>query len=155
MTAEELLKSLESQDVQLISQDGKLQIDAPKGVMNDSLRQQVIDHKLELIEMVRDKRDQAEPSPALPLAHIAQMPLDEFAHAGLIVEIWSDVLGSKVLLVSDNVKDAEIDAAGLPTYRASEMQKLAVLRPEPWTLRQIHEVKTLFNGSISDVTSAR
>jgi len=82
---------------------------------------------------------------------VEEMTLEDFAQAGLIVEVNSAVLGSRVLFVSDNVPDSRLAEAELPIYRAAELRRLAVLKPEPRTLRSLHEVKTIFEGAISDV----
>ncbi|NJL27148.1 MAG: hypothetical protein HC897_04300 [Thermoanaerobaculia bacterium] len=87
----------------------------------------------------------------LELARIATMSLDEFALAGLKVQIHSRVLGREVLFVSDNVADGDIDSNGLTVYRADELRKLAVLKPKPRSLRTLHEVKSVFSGTIEEV----
>lgn len=83
---------------------------------------------------------------------VAAMTLKEFARAGLKVRVHSQVLGCDVLFVSDNVPDNEIDARGLPVYRAHELRKLALMKPQPHSLRCIHEVKTVFGGTVEAVT---
>ncbi|NJL26455.1 MAG: hypothetical protein HC897_00580 [Thermoanaerobaculia bacterium] len=83
---------------------------------------------------------------------VAAMTLDEFASAGLKLRVHSQVLGCDVLFVSDNVPDDEIDAHGPPVYRAHELRKLALIKPQPHSLRCIHEVKTVFGGTVEDVT---
>ena len=93
------------------------------------------------------------PQRELSAAHdsIAQMDLEEFANAGLVVRVHSSILHCDVLFVSDNVDESTIDAVGLPIYRAAELRRLAVLGPEPRTLRAIHDVKTVFDGTVADV----
>lgn len=81
---------------------------------------------------------------------VAAMTLEEFARAGLKVRVHSQVLACDVLFVSDNVSDDEIDARGLPVYRARELKKLALMKPQPHSLRCIHEVKAVFNGTIEE-----
>ncbi|NJL26519.1 MAG: hypothetical protein HC897_00920 [Thermoanaerobaculia bacterium] len=82
---------------------------------------------------------------------VAAMTLDEFARAGLKVRVHSQVLACDVLFVSDNVSDDEIDARGLPVYRAQELKKLALMKPQPHSLRCIHEVKAVFKGTIEEI----
>ncbi len=83
--------------------------------------------------------------------NVAGMDLDTFARAGLIVQVSSRVLGCEVLLISDDVPDAALAGTDMPVYRTAELRKLAILRPRPRDLRRIHDVKTIFNGSIADV----
>ncbi|NJL27405.1 MAG: hypothetical protein HC897_05670 [Thermoanaerobaculia bacterium] len=90
--------------------------------------------------------------PAVNPQQVAAMTLEEFARAGLKLRVHSQVLGCDVLFISDNVPDDEIDARGLPVYRAHELRKLALLKPRPHSLRCIHEVKTVFGGTVEDVT---
>lgn len=85
-------------------------------------------------------------------ARIQGMTLAEFATAGLVVEVNSEVLAGRIFFVSDNVPDSRLAGVRRPVYRAHELRRLAVLRPEPRTLRSLHEVKTIFDGVITDVT---
>lgn len=85
------------------------------------------------------------------MGRIEAMDLAAFARAGLIVRVHSEVLGCDVLFVSDNVEASVLAGNDLPIYPARELRKLAVLGPEPHDLRCIHEVKTIFNGAITDV----
>ncbi|MDA8021138.1 MAG: hypothetical protein MPN21_27185 [Thermoanaerobaculia bacterium] len=82
---------------------------------------------------------------------VAAMSLDDFAQAGLILRVRSAALDSQVLFVSDNVAKSALADEELVVYRASELHKPAVLHPEPHTLRCLHEVKSIFNGVITDV----
>lgn len=82
----------------------------------------------------------------------ANMTLDEFARAGLTVRIHSRVLGCNVLFVSDNAADGNINAQGPTVYRTHELRKLAVLKPQPHSLRTIHEVKAVFGGVIEEIS---
>ena len=81
------------------------------------------------------------------------MSLDQFAQAGLIVKVYSEVLGQDVLFVSDNVSDAALANRTLPIYRADELRKLALFNPSPIALRTVHISKTVFQGRIADVKS--
>ena len=82
---------------------------------------------------------------------LGAMSLDLFAQAGLIVRVRSEVLGCQILFVSDNVPEAALTDADLPVYRAAELRKLALLHPEPHHLRGLHDAKTIFDGTITDV----
>jgi hypothetical protein len=79
------------------------------------------------------------------------MPLNVFAKAGLIVQVWSEYLGCEVLFVSDNVPAAAVDGTGLSVYRAQELKKLARVPPDPKCLRNIQLVKEIIGGTIQDV----
>ncbi len=82
---------------------------------------------------------------------VAAMTLDEFARAGLIVRVWSNVLGCEVFFVSDNVPAAELKGIDLQIYRTADLRKLEHLRQRPRDLRKIHDVKNIFDGAITDV----
>jgi hypothetical protein len=76
------------------------------------------------------------------------MRLDDFARAGLVVTVWSKVLGERIILASDN---ARVDPGELRTvYRARELRALLGLS-DPAELRRIHEVKRTFRGTITDI----
>ena len=91
------------------------------------------------------------PGHGLVLERIEAMDLATFARADLILQVHSRLLGNDVLFVSDNVAESVLAGEELVVYRASELRKLAVLYPEPHTLRCLHEVKSIFNGVITDV----
>jgi hypothetical protein len=82
---------------------------------------------------------------------VAAMRLSAFARAGLILRVYSGVLERDVHFVSDDVPESDLPDSDLPVYRAAELRKLALLRPEPHDLRRIHETKTIFHGVITDV----
>ena len=84
-------------------------------------------------------------------AGVAAMTLDEFATAGLVLRVRSTVLGCEVLFVSDDVPEEDLRDRDLPVYRAAELRKLAICCPRPRDLQRLHDVKTIFNGTIADV----
>ena len=79
------------------------------------------------------------------------MDLETFSRAGLILQVRSEVLGCSVLFVSDDVPEAALAGYGLPVYRVEELRKLALLKPAPHSLRGLHDAKTIFEGTITDV----
>jgi hypothetical protein len=83
-------------------------------------------------------------------AAVAAMDLETFSQAGLIVRVRSKVLGTTVLFVSNNVPEAALAETIFPVYRASELRKLATLKPAPRSLQTIHDAKTIFEGVITD-----
>ncbi len=79
------------------------------------------------------------------------MQLADFACAGLVVEVWSEVLDEAVVFASD---DACIDPGEpRPVYRARELLVLLGLK-NARELRRIHEVKKTFRGTITDASPA-
>jgi len=86
----------------------------------------------------------------LERAEIESMDLATFATASLVVRMQSRILGCSVLLVSDDVPHLALGGDS-PTFRAAELRKLAILRPPPHDLQVIHDVKTIFDGVITDV----
>lgn len=153
MTAKELLSTLDSHDVRLIASGNRLRIDGPRGVLTEELLEKIRDHKNEIIENLRSRSQGSSSniSDSIEIDQIAEMELNQFAQAGLVVKVWSATLSSYVLFVSDNVDEKELGPTKLPVYRASEMRKLAILRPKQRALKEIHDVKNIFNGTISDV----
>ena len=94
----------------------------------------------------------AETGASLLTAEVCAMRLEEFARAGLVVEVWSSVLDEAVVFASD---DARVDPGEVRTvYRAHELRVLLGLTT-PRELRRVHEVKRLFRGSITDASPAR
>ena len=82
---------------------------------------------------------------------VAAMKLSDFARAGLIVEVWSEVVGADILFVSDNVHRSKLKGRSEVVYRARELKKLARLPPDPPHLRTVHMVKEIFGGTIQSV----
>lgn len=83
------------------------------------------------------------------VAEACTMRLDDFARAGLVMTVWSEVLGERVIFASD---DAIVDPGELrPVYRAHELRALLGLR-DLRELRRIHEAKKTFRGTITDAS---
>jgi len=57
---------------------------------------------------------------------LEQLPLDQFATAGLALRVYSEVLGEDVIFASDNAEICE--HPDLPVYRADELRQLLKLR---------------------------
>ena len=86
---------------------------------------------------------------------VEAMALDEFARAGLIVQVEVPRFGSDVLFVSDDVPEVEVENRGLTVYRAAELRKLYRWQPKPHDLRVIHDVKTILGQTITSVEKRR
>ncbi|RMH15044.1 MAG: hypothetical protein D6701_10490, partial [Gemmatimonadetes bacterium] len=103
MNAQELLDDLRERHVEVSAAGDSLRLVAPRGVLTEELRRILSDRKPELLKLlggsgaagVQPDSGQADAE------RIAAMPLDEFARAGLIVQVKSSVLGCRVLFVSD------------------------------------------------------
>lgn len=87
---------------------------------------------------------------------IEDMSLEAFAEAGLILRIWSALLEQEVVFVSDNVPPEALAERGV-VYRAQELQQLAKADIDQAGLRAVHEIKSVFGGSIlgDDLLEAR
>ena len=106
-------------------------------------------------EQPKQRESRTEPDlMAVTCDEVETMTLTAFAQAGLVLIVHSEVLGSEVLFVSDNVSEDGLDEYDMPIYRAEELKKLAWLRPGPRELRQLHMVKDIFQGSITGVEEA-
>jgi hypothetical protein len=53
MTALNLIKKIEKSGGQITTEEGKLNIVAPAGIVNDTLKKQLIKHKAEIIELLK------------------------------------------------------------------------------------------------------
>ncbi len=97
--------------------------------------------------------DENQEAVSLPLSvdQVAGMKLDDFASAGLIVQVRSSVLAADVLFVSDNVPESKIEDRPEVVYRACELKKLARVPPDPRNLRTVHMVKEILGGTIQGV----
>lgn len=147
MTAQELVNHLQQQDVRLAAHGDRLRIDAPRGVLTPDLRRDLQERKPELLALIRERSPRAMPTPT----EVEAMSLEQFAKAGLILHVRAAGLG-ELLFVSDDVPDSVLEDDRLPIYRAHELRKLAVLRPRPHSLKTIHEVKTIFQGTIEGIS---
>ncbi len=87
--------------------------------------------------------------------HVAGMKLSDFARAGLIVQVRSEVLETDVLFVSDNVPESRLRGRPEVVYRAHELKRLARVPPDPRGLRTVHMVKEIYGGTIQDVTDRK
>jgi TubC N-terminal docking domain len=152
MTAAEVLSELKSRHVELVVDGDRLRF-RPVGAVPEDLRAKLRAHKAELVELL--KLHQGLPlRDALPggvvgpqtclVAESLEMSLEEFAGAGLVVEVWSGDLDEAVVLASD---DAVVDPGELRVvYRAAELRGLVGVQPRD--LRNLHDIKKTFRGSI-------
>jgi hypothetical protein len=81
---------------------------------------------------------------------VAAMTLNDFASAGLIVRVRSEILDADVLFVSDNVPGSILNGPEV-IYRAEELKKLARVPPDPQSLRNLQMVKEIIGGTIKNV----
>ncbi len=155
MNPQELLADLERLGVAYSVEGQHLRLEAPRGAISDEMRQALKEHKPQIVELLCQRQRApatgghcGEPSKA---GRVAEMTLEAFAEAGLILKVRSEVLGCSVLFVSDDVPEAAIAGYDIPIYRAAELRKLALLNPAPHSLRGLHDAKTIFEGTITDV----
>ncbi len=159
--AEELLEELRRCGVQVEARGEVLHVEAPRGALSPELVRSLRRLKPALLRLVAPEASRtvgetlggvAETGGSLLTAEVCAMRLEEFARAGLVVEVWSSVLDEAVVFASD---DARVDPGELRTvYRAHELRVLLGLTT-PRELRRVHEVKRLFRGSITDASPPR
>lgn len=147
MTTQELVQHLQQQDVRLAVHGDQLRVDAPRGILTPDLRRDLQERKPEVLALIRERNPRTMPAPT----EVEAMSLEQFAKAGLIVRVRAASLG-ELLFVSDDVPDSVLENDRLPIYRAHELRKLAVLRPRPHSLKTIHEVRTLFQATIEEIS---
>ncbi|MEM8995938.1 MAG: hypothetical protein AAGF23_14220, partial [Acidobacteriota bacterium] len=99
----------------------------------------------------RTRRTLADPK---ALRRVADMPLDEFAEAGLIVTVESAVVDQEIVFASDNVKPDAVANRGV-VYRAAELRELGKVQIEESALRLVHDIKSIFGGSVLSVEPDR
>ncbi len=146
MNARQLLAELEQAGVILAPRGDRLHVDAPKGVVSDEIRHQMVRHKPELLRLVQESTESTSKA-----SQVAAMKLNDFARAGLVVKVESEVLGTELLLVSDNVPRSQLEGCTEVVYRARELKKLARLPPDPPQLRTVQMVKEILGGTILGV----
>ena len=110
---------------------------------------------LAALRSLRKAKDEGKPSPpalsSLPgFSPVAEMTLEDFSRAGLVVRVTSALLGEDVLLVSDNVLDVD-ERGDLVVYRAEEIRRLVAFPPD--CAKTIHGIKKAFPGCrVTDLT---
>jgi hypothetical protein len=154
-----VLAELRRRGVLVEARGEMLHVEAPRGTISPEILRRLRQLKPELLRLVA--MAPAPPTvgdglggvsavqPSLLVAEICAMALADFARAGLVVEVWSKLLGEAVVFGSD---DARIDPGERrPVYRARELQVLLGLTA-PTELRRVHEVKKIFRGTITDAS---
>ncbi|HEV3073361.1 MAG TPA: hypothetical protein VHB47_02990 [Thermoanaerobaculia bacterium] len=157
MDAQALLVELKARGVEIRAAGEDLEI-RPSGPLPPALLVELRAHKSEVLRrLARPAVSDAlggvsESSPSLLAAEVRALRLEDFALAGLVIEVRSDVLGEGVIFASD---DARVDPGERrPVYRARELRVLLGLT-DPLELRRIHEVKRTFRGTITDASPGR
>jgi hypothetical protein len=157
--AEDVLAELRRRGVQVEARGDVLHVEAPRGLLSPELVESLRRLKPELLRLValapgtvgEALGGVSEVQPSLMVAEVCAMPLEEFALAGLVVEVWSRVLGEAVVFASDN---ARLDPGERrPVYQARELRVLLGLAA-PAELRRIHDVKRMFRGTVTDASPA-
>lgn len=83
-------------------------------------------------------------APTVTAGEVCAMPLSEFAEAGLVVEVRSEVLGEVVIFASDN---AVVDPGERRVvYWAAELRTLLGVGGDD--LRRLHAAKRAFGGTV-------
>jgi hypothetical protein len=151
MTAEELLGEVRARGVVLRVEGDRLRF-RPVDRVPPELREELRQHKAQLLEILNPGAIVADALPAglrpieWPLldGEVLRMSLTDFAGARRAVRIWSECLKEKLVFASDN---AVVDPGEREVvYRASELRELLGMGAND--LRRVHQVKSLFGGSI-------
>lgn len=172
-----LLSGLAASGVHLGVIDDRIAYEGPEDVLTPAVLDELRNHKEELLQVLAGKQREggvliplettapvhhdpadplltdtiagssAESQGSLIAADVCAMRLSEFANAGLVVAVRSEVLGEVVVFASDN---ALLDPGERRTvYRAAELRALTDLASlDPDELRQIHRAKRTFKGTI-------
>jgi hypothetical protein len=153
MTAAEILSELHARRVEVAVIGGRLRY-RPASAVPEALLSELRANGAELIQLLSAREtprlQQAlpggvtDPKQSVLIAEVVAMTLDEFAQAGLIVEVASRVLDEVVLFASDN---AVLDPGERRVVcRAQELRE--VLHYQPEDLVSVHNVKKVFGGTI-------
>ena len=144
MSLQELLQELTRRGVHLAAEGERLIYRGPSGALTDDLRQEIINHKAELLPMLR----RAATRQCDGQSNLAGMTLAEFARSRHVVRVRSRLLGEDVWWVSDaTLQDAVPDSA-LVVYTAAELRHLVGISPQD--LINIHRIKRTLCGHIEN-----
>ncbi len=148
MGAESVIAEARSCGVELRAAGDRLRF-RPAEAVSPELREKLRTYKPEILRFLRPAVADAlggvrRARPSLLAADVCAMPLNDFARAGLVVEVWSERLGEIVLFASDNAVTDPGERRCL--YRVAELWE--TLRFDAVSLRRVHQVKRLFRGTI-------
>ena len=120
----------------LLEGDGRLQVEAARGILTESDRATLTAHKQEIIELLRDSRSAQTNSPP---------ERDTLADSDLsAVLLHSRIVGEEIWLVrdSDAINDIANEIAGRAVLLFAEVERLRGKSPEE--LKAIVKVKRVF-----------
>ena len=87
--------------------------------------------------------------PPTTLEDVLNMPLSQFKKAGLLCRVPCDHLTGGDYYIASTEKEAAVGRAeGLVVYLADELIELVKGKPSPDVMRQIHEAKKIFQGTL-------
>lgn len=146
--AESVIAEARSCGVELRAAGDRLRF-RPAEAVSPELREKLCTYKPEILRLLRPAVADAlggvhGARPSLLTAEVCAMRLDDFARAGLVIEVWSERLGEIVLFASDNTATDPGERRCI--YRAAELRE--TLRFDAVSLRRVHQVKHLFRGII-------
>lgn len=133
MNATSIYNLLQSKGLILGVVGDKIRISPPE-LINDEVKALMQEHKADLIAEVRRRAE--------------MITLDELPDAALAIKVHSRVLGEDIYLVSGSSMLDMLKAEGLVAYTPSELKEIYKAHPGADGLRQIHEIKKQFHGSI-------
>lgn len=134
MTADDLIEEMEGRGVNLRRMGDQLNVDAPRGVVTDTLRQDLQVHKEEILSLLRQRRMEKADRLIRDRGYLA-------------VENWpSD--GEIVLFVRDESVIIPVRWHGRITYTLAELAEIRGL--DQGSVRRLHEIKQIFGGVIVD-----
>jgi len=113
--------------------DGEAVLFRPADCLPPALRAELREHLPELLPVLRTRQ-------------VLGMRLSDFADAGLRLVVYSELLGERLILASDNASLPASDGEQV-VYRAAELRELLGLESEE--LRRVHQAKRCFNGVVT------
>lgn len=134
MTAQELLHDLKTKGATISHRAGRLIVDAPKGMVSDEIAWELSAHKAELLGLLESA-----------MLEKARMLL----HSKGYIPLTSSVTGDEpfVILRNDKVQLPQ-KWQGAVAYTFQELLQLRGLDEQ--SIRDIHEVKKLFGGKVTE-----
>ena len=124
---------LEARGIRLSVDGDRLEVDAPVGVLTPELLQRLREAKDDLMQVLTSSGLEVQ---------LDMLPA-RFARSGRCQEVYSRVLGEKILIAADN---AELPEVELVAYRAAELGCMASQSANE--LRAIHAVRKAIDGEM-------
>lgn len=87
---------------------------------------------------------------------LLKMPLSQFKEGGYLIRVRCKHLGGEDVFIASTEREAQIGRAeGLTVYLADELLSLVKGKPDPETMRTIHNAKKVLGGTLIEANEKR